>query len=512
MSDAASNNKRIVKNTIFLYLRTIIIMLVSLYTTRAVLDALGVEDYGIYNLLGDIVVLFTFINNAMITSTQRYLNFELGKNDYLSARKVFSISINIYILIALFVFLLSETIGLWLINTTLQYPESRKFAVHVIYQLSILTTCVKIIRSPYSAVIVAYERMSFFAYFSLLEASMQLGIVYMLILFDTDRLITYGVLLCIVAIIINLCYYFYCRKSFDICSYKYYRDKALYSQLLSFSGWSLFGGVANIGASKGLNMLMNVFFGITVNAAMGVANQVNSAVSSFLGSFQTAFNPQLVKSYAAGNMDYFVKLIFATSKFSYLLLFAITLPIYICCPEILNIWLVDVPDYSVAFCRLMLIFSLLDAFQAPLWLSVQATGKIKIYQILMSIMIFMNLPIAYLFLKMGCSPDSVLVVRCIINFVTLFVRLWYLHRLYEFPVCMYMKDVLFRIVLITLIANMVAYIPMSNIQQPILKVIIVLAETIIVNMALVMTIGLNRVERQVVTRNIKRLYEKYKRI
>lgn len=488
----------------------LVLMLVSLYTSRVVLAALGVEDYGIYNVVGGIVVLFTFLNNAMVSSTQRYLNYELGKNDFLQAKKVFSISLNIHVLIAIIVLLLAETIGLWFLNNTIQYPECREFAVQVTYQLSILTTCVKIIRAPYNAAIIAHEKMSFYAYLSIFEAVLQLGIVFILMASASDRLILYSILLCIVAIIVNLCYYAYCKKKFSICNYELYKDKSLYKQLLVFSGWSLFGGLANIGASQGLNMLMNVFFGVTINAAMGIATQVNSAVTSFVHSFQTAFNPQIVKSYAAGDLSYFIKLILSTSKYSYLLLFILALPIYICTPEVLSVWLTEVPDYAESFCRLMLIFALLDALQGPLWYSVQATGKIKTYQILMSFMILANLPIAYVCLKFGYSPNSVLIVRCIINLATLFVRLWYLNRLYKFPVMEFVNGVLCRIIPITAIAYLVAYIPIEA-TTPLLKIIIVVAMTSTANIVLALSIGLNKDERLVVKRNIKRLYEKYRR-
>lgn len=485
-------------------------MLVSLYTSRVVLDALGVEDYGIYNVVGGIVVLFTFINNAMVTSTQRYLNYELGRDDLPQAKKVFSVSLNIHILIAVIVLLLAETIGLWLLNTTIQYPEAREFAVQMTYQLSILTTCVKIIRAPYNAAIIAHEKMSFYAYLSIFEAILQLGIVFLLMICNSDKLVLYGILLCVVAIVVNLCYYAYCKATFAICAYRLYKDKILYRQLLSFSGWSLFGGIANMGASQGLNMILNVFFGVTVNAAMGIATQINSAVASFVHSFQTAFNPQIVKTYAAGDHNYFIKLILSTSKYSYLLLFILALPIYICCPEVLSVWLTEVPDYAVSFCRLMLIFALLDALQGPLWYSVQATGKIKTYQILMSFMILANLPIAYVCLKLGYSPNSVLVVRCIINLATLFVRLWYLNRLYKFPIMEFVNGVLCRILPITIIAYLVAYIPIEA-TTPLLKIIIVVAITFTINIVLTLSIGLNKEEKLVVGRHVKRLYEKYRR-
>lgn len=510
MSKPQANNKRIAKNTVLLYIRMLVLMLVSLYTSRVVLAALGVEDYGIYNVVGGIVVLFTFINNAMVTSTQRYLNFELGRNDTLQAQKVFSISLNIHILIALLILLLSETVGLWFLNTTIQYPETKEFAVHITYQFSILTTCVRIIRTPYNAAIIAHENMSFYAYLSIFEAVLQLAIVFMLMMFGANRLILYSLLLFVVAVIIYLCYYIYCKKSFAVCHYKVYKDKLLYKKLLSFSGWSLFGGMANMGASQGLNILLNIFFGVTVNAAMGIASQVNTAVTSFVHSFQTAFNPQIVKSYAKGDHDYFIKLILSTSKYSYLLLFILVLPIYICTTEILNIWLTEVPEYAISFCRLMLIFSLLDALQGPLWFSVQATGKIKTYQILMSFMILSNLPITYICLKLGNSPDTALIVKCIVNFLTLFVRIWYLRKLYKFPVYEFFIKVICRIIPITVLGYMLIYIPIEC-SSDFIKVLVVLPETIVANVVLLITIGLNSDEKDVLFRNIRKIYEKCKR-
>ena len=488
----------------------LILMVVSLYTSRVVLEALGVEDYGIYNVVGGIVVMFTFINNAMVTSTQRYLNYEIGLNDSNSTQKVFSISLNIHILIAILILVLSETIGLWFLNTTIQYPESRNFAVHAIYQLSIFTTCTKIIRAPYNAAIIAYEKMSFYAYLSIFEAILQLLIVYFLKMIAYDSLIMYGILLFLVSIIINVCYYVYCRLNFKTCKYIVTKDKSLYKQLLSFSGWSLFGGVANIGAGQGLSIILNYFFGVVVNAALGISNQVGTALSSFIVSFQTAFKPQLVKSYAAGNLKYFINLTLTTSKYSYLLSFLIALPIYICCPEVLSIWLTTVPEYAVPFCRLMLIFTLLDALQGPLWYSVLATGKIKTYQIMMSLMILSNLPISYICLKLECNPASVLVVRCTINFFTLFVRLWYLKRLYNFPVKRYISEVICRILPITLIASLLYWIPFE-VNSSLVKVLIVTGISIVINSILIITIGLNQSERKVIANKFHIINDKCKR-
>jgi len=510
MAYTISNSTRIAKNTIFLYIRMFILMLVSLYTSRVILEALGVEDYGIYNVVGGIVVLFTFINNAMVTSTQRFLNYEIGLNNFENTQKVFSISVNIHILISILILILSETVGLWLLNSTIQYPDNREWAVQMIYQLSVLTTCVKIIRAPYNAAIIAYEKMQFYAYLSVFEALLQLSIVFMLKIIPYDRLVIYGILLLIVSIIINIAYYWYCRSNFNTCRYVLTKDKLLYKQLLGFSGWSLFGGVANVGTGQGLNIILNVFLGVTVNAAMGISNQVSSALSTLIVNFQTAFKPQLVKSYATGDRKYFTSLIIASSKYSYLLSFIIALPIYICCPEILSIWLTEVPDYSVSFCRMMLIFTLLDALQGPLWYSILATGKIRTYQILMSFLILFNLPLSYICLKVGFNPVSVLIIRCLINFFSLFVRLWYMNKLFDFPIKLFFSDVILRIVPITAIATLLNFLPI-NINTPFVKISVVIIITLFINMILVLTIGLSNNERNIIINKIQAIYDKYKR-
>ena len=419
MADNTANNKRIAKNTLMLYIRMLMIMVVNLYTSRVILQALGVEDFGLYNVVGGVVVLFTFINNAMVTSTQRFLNFEIGKNDYEEARNVFSTSLNIHFIIAVIFLVLAETIGLWFLNTYLQIPDGREIAANWVYQFSILVSILNIIRSPYNAAIIAHEHMSFYAYVSIIEVVLKLAIVYMVYLF-ADRLIAYAFLMMIVTLIILGAYYIFCKKKYSICKYKFEYNKKRYLELASFSGWSLFGSMANMGASQGVNIILNMFFGVTVNAAMGIANQVNAAVYQFVSSFQTAFNPQIIKSYAAGDRTYFISLIMNTSRYSFLLLFLLALPIYICCPEILSIWLGTVPEYAVEFCRLMLVFSLIDAVQGPLWVSAQATGKIRNYQIIMSTLILLNLPVSYLLLRLFFIFELAILTKVIIYIFLLY--------------------------------------------------------------------------------------------
>ena len=487
-----------------LYVRMILIMLVSLYTSRVILKALGVEDFGLYNVVGGVVVLFTFINNAMVTSTQRFLNFEIGRNDIEEAQKVFSASLNIHFLIAGIFLLLAETVGLWFLNQYIQIPDGRETAANWVYQFSVIVSILNIVRSPYNAAIIAHEHMSFYAYVSIIEVILKLAIVYMVYLF-ADRLIAYAFLMMLVTLIVLGAYYVFCRKKYQICKYRFEYDKKRYLSLASFSGWSLFGSLANMGASQGINIILNMFFGVAVNAAMGIANQVNAAVYQFVSSFQTAFNPQIIKSYAAGDRTYFISLIMNTSRYSFLLLFLLALPIYICCPEILSIWLGTVPEYAVEFCRLMLLFLLIDAVQGPLWVSAQATGKIKNYQILMSVLILLNLPITYVLLVFFKNPEIALIVRVAVNFITAVARVIYLNHLYDFPIWIYMKEVIFRCLLVLLVAYPVPHLVHKMMGMTIVDTIANILIDLVCAVSVIAIVGLRSKERILIVNKAKQM-------
>ena len=490
-----------------LYIRMFVIMAISLYTSRVVLDALGVEDFGIYNIVGGIVVLFAFINGAMTNSVQRFLNFELGRENLKETHKVFSASLNIYIGLALSLILMAETIGLWFFNTYINIPPERIHAANWVYQLTIVAMTLNVIRSVYNAAIIAYERMSFYAYTSIIEAVLRLAIVYLIFKFP-DRLISYAFLTAIVSLIILACYIVYCRKRFEICrhhSFEY--DKRNYSQLMSFSGWSLFGALANTGAQQGVNILINMFFGVTLNAALGIANQVNSAVYSFLSSFQTAFNPQIIKTYAAGEWTHFINLIIHTSRYSYFLMLLMAIPLYICCPEILDIWLKEVPPHTVSFCRWTLLFSLIDAIQGPLWVSAQATGKIRTYQMLMSVLILLNIPISYVLLKLIPIPEIALMVRVAINALTSVARVLYLRKLYDFPVSRYVKEVVLTCAITTILAIIMPYLGYFYLPDSI-KTITVILISLGSTLGIVYLVGLKDTERDFVKDSLKRLKQR----
>ena len=428
-----NSTSRIAKNTLFLYFRQILIMLVSLYTVRVVLATLGAEDYGIYNVVAGVVVMFGFVNNAMATSVQRYLTFFIGKNDKERTQAVFSKSLVIHGLICLILIFLAETAGLWLLNAKLNIPAERREAAFWSYQAAVVTTLINIIRVPYNAVIIAYEKMSFFAGLSVVEALLKLAVVFLLVVSPFDKLVAYSFLLAAVALLILAVYKLYCGRNFETALYKKSDDKGLGKELVSFSGWSLFGAAANVANSQGTNIVLNIFTDVTVNAAMGIANHVNAAVYSFVSNFQTAFNPQIVKSWAAGEKEEFNELIFRTSRLSFLLLWFIVLPLSLNLNTVLSLWLKTVPEYSVGFVQLILVCSLLDCMTYPLAVAVQAIGRIKHYQIIVSILIFSNLPFSMVILSAGMTPLSVLYVRVVSVFLILVFRIAYMAFSQTFP-------------------------------------------------------------------------------
>ena len=495
MPSAAENNKRIAKNTAMLYIRMLLIMAVTLYTSRVVLEVLGVEDFGIYNIVGGVVVLFSFINNAMATATQRFLNFELGRNDIKEVGRVFSMSMTAHISIALLVLLLAETIGLWFLLTQMNIPDGRMNAAVWCYQFSILTTCVQIIRVPYNACIIAYERMSFYAYISILEVVLRLLIVFLLLIGGFDKLILYSILMFLITVAVCYAYKIVCNRNFNISRYSFFWDKTLYNKLMSFSGWSLLGHAANSLSQQGINILLNIFYGVAINAAMGIANQVNTAVYSFVSNFQVAFSPQITKSYAANDRKYFQQLIVRTSCFSYYLLFMIALPIILNCDFLLAVWLKDVPLHAVSFSRLIILFSLVEALSGPLWLSAQAIGNIKFYQILIFFCVMANLPIDYIALKMGMRPESILYIRIIINILTYGMRLIYLRCRSAISLLRYVKGVIPPVVIISLLSIPIP-LYLSQIGNSWYAFLMTTVSTILIVFVLVFTIGLSNAERK----------------
>lgn len=503
-SISLANNKRIAKNTLFLYFRMLLIMAVTLYTSRIYLHVLGETDFGIYNIVGGVIVLLSFVSNTLATSTQRFLNYEMGKGEAKEVGKVFSSSMVIYLLFSLSFLFVGETVGLWFLNTQMNIPAERMFAANWVYQFSLLGFVANMLRVPYYATIIATERMSFYAYFSIFEAILKLSVAFILLKWgNVDKLINLSILTFVVFVIVTLFYKWYCNRYFIFSRFHIIWDKSIMRRLLSFSGWSLLGSSANMGATQGGNIIINIFCGVTVNAAVGVATQLIHGINQLVSNFQMAYSPQLVKLYASGQQKDFMNLIFSSSKFSYLLLLMIAIPSMICMDFILKVWLGTPPEYTADFCNLIMMYLLLDAVAAPLYLSVQAVGKIKNYQILVSSIIVMNLPLTYLALRSGISPLSVWVIRVVINTVVYFVRIYYLKGLIKLPVVSYLKTVMFPLLIVTLLAFPIPYL-LNGYYDAWINLLVVAMTSSVLILLLVYVFGLNKEEKYFVKAIIKK--------
>lgn len=504
MPTTAANNKRIAKNTGMLYIRMFLMMGISLYTSRVVLQTLGVDDFGIYNVIGGIVVLFSFVNNALIGASQRFLNFEQGRGDETAVGRVFSVSLMAHLFIALLVILLGETVGLWLLYAYIKIPAGRFDAALWVFHLSVAGAAVNILRAPYNAAIIAYEKMSAYAYISIIEAVAKLGIVYILIVSSYDKLELYALLTFAVITIISLCYKLYCNRHFRPTHFHWTWNKPLLKRLLSFSGWSLFGSAATVGVSQGINVLQNVFFGVAVNAAMGIATQVNGAINQFSSNFQMAFKPQIVKSYASGDHAYLLSLVCRSSKISYFLLFALSLPVMFACEDILKLWLGHVPTHASGLCRLMLVYSLTEAFSAPLWMVVQAVGRIKRYQVAVSAAFLLNLPLGYVALRLGQAPESLLLIQVAVGVLVVAVRLFFVNGLLpEFSIKGYLSKALVPCLAVTVPSLCLVWWA-SRMGKGLSGICITAAAGLATVTAMAFLIGLNRNERAFILNIIKR--------
>lgn len=445
-------NKIIAKNTLMLYARMLLLMAVSLYTSRVILQVLGVEDFGIYNVVGGIVTMFAFINGGMVSATQRYITFELGKGNTDKLVSVFSTALQIHAVISLIVLLFAETIGLWFLYNKMVIPSERMVAAVWVYQCSILACIVNIMSIPYNADIIAHEKMSAFAYISIFEASMKLAIVFALIWSPYDKLIVYAILILLVQLSVRCLYTYYCNRHFPESKYQHRIDKHLLKEMASFAGWSFWGNLAVVLYTQGVNLVLNLFFGPVVNAARGIAVQVQSAVQQFVSSFQMALNPQITKSYAIGNIEEMHNLMFRSARFSFYLLFFLTLPVLLETNFILTLWLKNVPEDSVVFTQIMICISLIYTTVNPCVIANQATGKVKTYQIVVGGILLTILPLSYLVLKLGAPAYSVFIVHFCIESIAQFYRMFMLRNLINLPVIQFFKNIYLPIVITVLIA------------------------------------------------------------
>lgn len=500
----SSNNKRIAKNTLLLYFRMLLTMAVSLYTSRVVLQTLGVEDYGIYNVVGGIITMFTFINGGMVSATQRYLTFEIGKSNFYQLKKVFNTSLQIHAIIAFIIVLLGETVGLWFLYEKLVIPAERMNAALWVYQCSIIACVVNVMSIPYNADIIAHEKMSAFAYISVLEVVLKLTIVYALYIIPGDKLIAYAILLLCIQFIIRSVYAHYCSKHFEEAHYQHNIDKSLFKEMFTFAGWSFWGNLASVLYTQGLNMMLNMFFGPIVNAARGVAVQVQSAVSHFVSNFQVALNPQITKNYAMGNFLQMHNLMFRSARFSFFLLFFLTLPVLLETDYLLTIWLKTVPHDAVVFTRWVIGISLLHTISNPCAIANQATGKVKVYQAVVGGILLMILPISYLALKYEAPAYSVFVVHFFVECVAQMARMYMLHRLVGLSIIKYMHNIYLPIVTVVCLSCILPIFIHSQLYGGMIRFLVVSVICFLSVGASVIFLGLSKEERKFIYHNALR--------
>lgn len=448
-----SNNKRIAKNTIFLYFRMMLIMLVNLYTSRIILQYLGVEDYGIYNVVGGIVTMFTFLNGSLGSATSRYITFELGRKDFERLNKVFNVALIIHVSIAVIIVLLSETIGLWFFYEKMTIPENRIDAAFWVYQISVLTCLFSLTQVPYNATIIAHENMKIYALVGIFEVLGKLAIVYMLLVSPIDKLIFYAILLCTLQISIMLFYRIYCNKHFSESKIKLYKDKNLYKEMFAYASSDLIGNLSVLAQGQGLNILLNMFFGPTVNAARGIAYQVQGAITQFSNNFMTAVKPQIIKLYAEGKSEEMMKLVKDSSCFSFYLMWIISLPIFLKTDYILTLWLGEYPEHTVTFLHLIIILCLIQTIKTPRSTVFHATGKLKLTNIVVGLILCMAFPLAYLLLKLGYSPESVFIAANITMALSEIASVFILKKYIKFSIIDYVKQVYCRCIFISFVSS-----------------------------------------------------------
>lgn len=471
----ATSNKTIAKNTMFLYIRMAIVMVVTFYTSRVILQVLGASDYGIYNVVGGIVTMMAFLNSALGSSSSRFLTYELGTGNMDQLKKTFSASLNLHIAVSVLVLIVGETVGLWFFYEKLVIPEERMNAAFWVYQISIFTTMVSFTQVPFNASLIAHENMSVYAYVGLYEAISKLLIVYLLLISPFDHLIVYAVLLMLNSFGVQMFYRFYTRRKYEECRFRWVKDKELYKKLSNYSGWDLFGNCAVICQNQGINILLNLFFGPVVNAARAITFQIQGALNQFVNNFLTAVRPQVVKSFAVKDYDRMYGLTFTAAKYSYLLMLALMLPLCFEIRFVLKIWLGDnIPDYTFEFSTIVMITYLMETFHSASLMSYHAIGRIKTGNIIGGSMMILALPVSYLCLRFDLPPYSVFIVVFCINFIQMFFGWWLIRRYVTFEWNTLIQKTYLPTILITIMSCIIPYIIVFNMTEGLLRFLIVI--------------------------------------
>lgn len=508
MTDTAANNRRIAKNTVFLSIRMLLVICVTLYTSRVILNALGVEDFGIYNVVGGFVAMFGFINSSLSGASSRFLTYAIGKNDKSDIQNTFNSIVTIHFIIAFIIFLLAETIGLWFVLNKLVIPPDRLTAAIWTYQSAIVSLLIMLISIPYNALIIAHEKMSAFAYISVFEAAAKLAIAFLIYISPIDKLITYSLLFVLVQITIRIIYAMYCNKKFPESHYKFYWNKNKFSQIFSFAGWTLFGNIAVAGYTQGLNILLNLFFGPIVNAARGIATQVQMAANAFCSNLNMATKPQMIKSYANGDMTYMHNLVLSSTKLSYFVMLLISIPIFFNTDYILKLWLGEFPQHTGSFIKIMLLINASTALNIPTINALHATGNIKIFQIIEGSMLIMVVPVCYLLLKYcNISPESVFITYLIIEYLTQLVRIIIIYPKINLSINLYFTKIIVPIILVTITATIlpavICYYLTTDMHFT--KFITIILADVIYTSCIIYLLGFSSKEKKIVHQYLSRL-------
>ena len=492
-----ANNRRIAKNTLLLYVRMLFTMAISLYTSRVVLHVLGVTDYGVYNVVGGVITLLGFLTNSMSGASSRYITFSLGKGDMGEMRRTFGNILSIHFLLAGVVLLLGETIGLWFVLEKLRIPADRMDAALWVYHLSVLTAMLGVVSVPYNAAIIAHERMRAFAYIGIVDALLKLVIVYLLWVMPYDKLVIYALLLFGVQVFDRIVYGWYCVRHFEETRARFLFDKRLFREMFAYAAWTMNGNLAVVGYTQGINILLNLFYGPVVNAARGIATQVQTVAQSFCSNFQTALNPQLTKSYARGDLLRMHQLLTQSSKFSFFILWLIALPLMLEAPLVLRWWLGIVPEHTENFLRLILCASMLSTLSNPLLVSVHATGNLKRFQLIEGTMLLSIVPIAYLLLKLfGIRPEYVFCVHIVVELCTQYARMRIVLPMIAMRVSHYAREVVWPIVKVVLVAPVIPLMVYLLLRQSVASFLLVCTVSVLSLCLAVYCLGCSRSERE----------------
>ena len=492
----SSDNRRIAKNTLTLYFRMFITMLVGLFTSRVFLSALGFEDYGIYNVVGGVIGMMGVVTGLLSQSTMRFITYAIGSDGLEGQKNTFSALLLIHIALAAIIIVAGETVGLWFLNTHVVFDVSRADAVNFVYQLSLTGACIGIIQVPYHASVIAKERMIFFAYISIFEVVVKLLIVYVLFAVEFDKLILYSSMLLVCNIITFLFYSLYCRHHFEFCSFRLFFYKELYKKMVSYTGWGAIGAVAFTLNGQGITILLNMFFGPAVNAARAVSMTISNMVNQFVTNFQTSINPQIIKSYAGGNVERSTQLIINNAKFSSYLLLLFAVPLFIEMEDVLTLWLGKFPEYTIEFARLVLIQMLIQAIDYPVGTGIHAVGKMKLPHLTSSLIYMLILPVCYVALKLDAQPVTVYIVSVCVFPMAFCCDLLILYHYIGFPIFRFLKEVPLKTMSIIVITAILPTFIHTNMDSGFVRFWAVCVTSLVISTCLIYRFGLETETRQ----------------